>query len=380
MGDNYSSDDARLADQFRAPPQWRAALDKYYGPGKGGHSSGSNTTQRNAIQRNTIQKNTIQRAKGKRKRVISDTKESEEGEQGEQGDSIGMSGNGNGNGNGNTAPRGEPTTKPKKKVKRERTPTPPYACELREEDDKKDSDLRIIERGPKMEEGEASRYYAKVVRTVEHRVYNSAGKVLKYYPVQIEESYRMPDHAPVLLAAVDLSLFRTPDCTHIIPDRELVRFAMEPAVLPLLKRWAYMWLNPDEPSEQFHKDMLRTFPMEGDIRKPWTAGVRLIAEHAAYGAGFSFELAPLLYSMSSFARKLVNANGPFFGTFSAYSQASNEQYKFAARMLLVVWEDVEADPDGFFGALMKGELARPNRPEVRKLYEGWYVVNERLFL
>jgi hypothetical protein len=83
--------------------------------------------------------------------------------------------------------------------------------------------------------------------------------------------------------------------------------------------------------------------------------------------------------MSSFARKLVNANGPFFKTFSAHSRASNERYRFAARMLLVVWEGMEADRNGFFGALLEGELARPNRPEVRKVYEGWYVVNERLY-
>jgi hypothetical protein len=373
MGDNYSSDDARLIDQFQPLPQRRAAANikpGCYGPGKGlrlGHSSGSNT-----IQRDIIQRDTIQRAKGKRKRVISDTEESESGE---QGDSGGTSGNGN----GNSAPKGESSSKPKEKVKKERMPTPPYECELREEDGKKDSDFRIIERGPKMEEGEASRYYAKVVRTVEHRVYYPSGEIKEYYNVQIEESYRMPDHSPVLLAAVDLSQCRTPDCAHIIPDRELVRFAMEPAVLPLLKRWAYMWLNPDKTSKQFYKDMRRTFPMVGNIGKPWTAGVHLIAEHAAHGTGFTFELAPLLYGMSSFARKLVNANGPFFKTFSAYSQASNEQYKFAARLLLVVWEDVEADRGGFFGALMKGELARPNRPEVRKVYEGWYVVNERLY-
>jgi hypothetical protein len=109
------------------------------------------------------------------------------------------------------------------------------------------------------------------------------------------------------------------------------------------------------------------------------AGVHLIAEHAAYGTGFTFELAPLLYSMSSFARKLVSANGPFFEAFSTYSKSSNERYKFAARMLLVVWEDLEADRKGFFGALLDGELARPNRPEVRKVYEGWYNVNERLY-
>jgi hypothetical protein len=374
MGDNYSSDDARLADRFQPPPQRRAAVNKYYGPRKDqypGYSSGSNTIHRDIIPRDTAPRDTIPRAKGKRKRVISDTEESE------QGDGGGTSGNGNGN--GDAEPQARSILRPKAKVKKERTPTPPYECELREEDDKKDSDLKIVERGPKMEDSEASRYYAKVVRTVQHTEYTPDGKFKRSWDVQVEESYRMPGHSPVLLAAVDLSLFRTPDCTHSIPDRELVRFAMTPAVLPLLKRWAYMWLNPDKTSQQFHKDMRRTFPMEGNTGKPWTAGVRLIAEHAAYGTGFTFELAPLLYSMSSFARKLVNANGPFFEAFSTYSQASNERYKFAARMLLVVWEDLEDDRKGFFGALLEGELARPNRPEVRKVYEGWYVVNERLY-
>lgn len=189
----------------------------------------------------------------------------------------------------------------------------------------------------------------------------------------------MPKHPPVVLPGIDLSLLRTTDCLHIIPDREVVRFVMGPMVLPLLKQWAYMWLNPDNASKQFHKDMRRTFPMDGEYGKPWTNGVKLVAEHAAHQVGFAQNRAPLLYYMSSFAQRLVNANGPFFNTFSAYSRAVDERHKFAARLLLIVWEDVETNPNGFFRILLKSELARPNRPEVRQAYEGWYVVNERLF-
>jgi hypothetical protein len=222
-----------------------------------------------------------------------------------------------------------------------------------------------------MEEGDAPRYYAKVSRVVEVSDANGKNPVDK----TIEENYRMPNHPPVLLPEVDLSLLKTRDCTHIIPDRKIVRFAMEPGVLPLLKQWAYMWLNPDKESEQFHKDMRRTFPMEGEHGKPWKVGVSLVADQE----GLTYHLAPLLYSMSKFAQRLVNANGAFFNTFSAYSRATNEQHKFAARLLLIVWEDVEKHENGFFRILFKGELARPNRPEMRELYEGWYVVDERLF-
>ena len=189
----------------------------------------------------------------------------------------------------------------------------------------------------------------------------------------------MPNHPPILLPAVDMSLLQTRDCVHVLSDRELVRFAMNPLVLPLLKQWAYMWLNPDKESKQFHKDMQRTFPLEGDKGKPWKVGVQLVAEHAAHQTGFTQLLAPLLFSMSRFAQRLVNANGAFFNIFSAYSRATNEQHKFAARLLLIVWEDVEKNENGFFRILFKGELARPNRPEMRELYEGWYVVDERLF-
>jgi hypothetical protein len=121
--------------------------------------------------------------------------------------------------------------------------------------------------------------------------------------------------------------------------------------------------------------MRRTFPMEGDYAKPWKVGVQLVADHEA----LTYHLAPLLYTMSRFAQRLVNANGAFFGAFSAYSRATNEPHKFAARMLLVVWEDVEKNPGGFFKILFKGELSRPNRPEMRDLYEAWYIVDERLF-
>ena len=317
----------------------------------------------------TSRSNILPKPKGKRERVDS----SPSGDEGEdevgQGGSSGTSGSGNGQGDG------EAEGGRKKKVKTKQEPrelTPLSDCEMRWI--KKDPDLRITEAGPKMEAGDAPRYYAKISREIELR-----DSKKQPYDKTIEESYRMPSHPPILLPGVDLSLFRTADCVHVLPDRELVRFAMDPMVLPLLKQWAYLWLNPDKDSEQFRKDMQRTFSMEGENGKPWSVGVGLIADHAAHNVGFTFSLAPLLYRMSSFAQRLVNANGAFFDRFGAYSLATDERHKFAARMLLVVWEDLETDRNGFFGILLKGELARPNRPEMRKLYEGWYVVDERLF-
>lgn len=283
-------------------------------------------------------------------------------------------GSGIGKGKGN--PEDEPKRKTVPKPKREhKDRTPPSDCEAREE--KKDYDLKITEAVPKMKEGAVPRYYVKIVRDIEHVV--GSGENREAIDKPVEESYRMPNHPPVILPAVDMSLLHTPDCTHILPDRELVRFAMEPAVLPLLKQWAYMWLNSDNESRRFHGYMQRTFPMEGPYGKPWEAGIRLVAEHAARRVGFTFNLAPLLYAMSSFARRLVNSNGAFFDSFSEYSRATDEPHKFAARLLLVVWEDVETNRNGFFRVLLKGELARPNRPEMREACEGWYIVDERLF-
>jgi hypothetical protein len=326
--------------------------------------------------------------KGKRKRVGSPTSGDEDG-QGEHGGSSG-SGNGEDNGNGKdggdgkdngkgkgdgkSSTKAKPTQAKKVKAKKEeeeevRERTPPSETEARPI--QKDRDLKITGDGPKMEEGDAPRYYAKVSRVVEVSDYNGKNPVDK----TIEENYRMPNHPPVLLPEVDLGLLKTRDCTHIIPDREIVRFAMEAGVLPLLKQWAYMWLNPDNESKQFHEDMQRTFSMDGEHGKPWKVGINLVAEHE----GLTYHLAPLLYRMSKFAQRLVNANGAFFNTFSAYSRATNEQHKFAARLLLIVWEDVEKNENGFFRILFKGELARPNRPEMRELYEGWYVVDERLY-
>lgn len=297
---------------------------------------------------------------------------------------IGVSGNesGKGKGEGNGSEDGgeeeEEGENIRRSIKREPTGdpkvrSPPSECRPRLI--KKDHDVKITEGGPKMADGDAPRYYAKIVREIEIR--NEGTK--EPFPKYLEESFRMPNHPPILLALVDLSLFQTPDCVHRISNRELVRFALGPAVLPLLKQWAYMWLNPDDDSRAFLGYMRRTFPMAGEYGKPWKNGVKLVAEHAARQVGFNYQLAPLLYTMSSFAQRLVNANMAFFQAFGAYSQATDEVYKFAARMLLVVWEDLEADRNGFFGVLFKGELARAHRPEVRRAYEGWYVVDERMF-
>ena len=344
---------------------------------------------------NMVPKDKVPKDKGKRKRAETPPSgdEGDEGGQGEQGGGSGLSGNGNGNGevggdgdgegrdNGKESSNGKSDTKAKAKPGRKAKPkneepqerTPPSECAARPV--KKDRDLKIIDEGPKMEDDDAPRYYAKVSRVIEIR--DEQGK--NGYDKVIEENYRMPNHPPILLPEVDMSLLRTPDCVHVLPDRELVRFAMDPKVLPLLKHWAYMWLNPDNASKQFRKDMRRTFPMEGDTGKPWKVGIQLVAEHAARDIGFTFLLAPLLFRMSRFAQRLVNANGAFFDTFSAYSQAIDEPHKFAARLLLIVWEDVEANQNGFFRTLFKGELSRPNRPEMREVYEAWYIVDERLF-
>lgn len=169
--------------------------------------------------------NTMQRDKGKRKRENSPPS-------GDEGERRG-SGNGNGKGNSEEEPKRKTVPKPKREPKDR---TPPSDCEAR--DEKKDYDLKITEAAPKMGEGDVPRFYVKIVREIEHLVGPEGNKEAVDKP--IEESYRMPNHPPIILPAVDLSLLRTPDCTHIIPDRELVRFAMDPAVLPLLKQWAYM--------------------------------------------------------------------------------------------------------------------------------------------
>jgi hypothetical protein len=362
--DDRSSEDAQST--ARRPPSPQR-------PTRGAKPAGLYTPVNPLRPTMTSRSNILTKDKGKRERVDSFPSGDEGGDEGDDevgpGGSSGMSGNGNGEGGAEA----EGTRRKKVKTKEEpRELTPPSECEMRWM--KKDPDLKITEAGPKMKAGDAPRYYAKISREVEH--FDSKKQP---YDKLVVESYRMPNHPPILLPGVDLSLLRTSDCVHVLPDREIVRFAMEPMVLPLLKQWAYLWLNPDMDSKQFHKDMRRTFPMDGEHSKPWSVGVRLVADHAAHKVGFTFDLAPLLYRMSSFAQRLVNSNGAFFDRFGAYSLATDERHKFAARVLLVVWEDLETDRNGFFGILLKGELARPNRPEVRKVYEGWYVVDERLF-
>jgi len=340
---------------------------------------------------NMVPKDKVPKDKGKRKRAETPPSgdEGDEAGQGEQGGSSGMGGNGDGNGdgegegddggedtgNGKDSGNGKSETKAKAKGGRKVKPKEeaPPECAMRST--KKDRNLKILDEGPKMEDGDAPRFYAKVSRVIE--ITDENGK--NGYDKVIEENYRMPNHPPIILPEVDLSLLRTPDCVHVLTDRELVRFAMDPTVLPLLKQWAYMWLNPDNESKQCRKDMRRTFPIQGNTGKPWKNAIQLVAEHAAHDTGFTFLLAPLLFRMSRFVQRLVNANGAFFDTFSAYSKAVDEPQKFATRLLLVVWNDVETSRNGFFRTLFKGEISRPNRPEMREVYEAWYIVDERLY-
>ena len=127
---------------------------------------------------NMVPKDRVPKDTGKRKRA--ETPPS--GDEGEQAGSSGMGGNGEGEGdgegdgdggsedtgNGKDSGNGKSDTKAKakggKKVKpKEEAPperTPPPECAVRSV--KKDRNLKILDEGPKMEDGDAPRFYAKV--------------------------------------------------------------------------------------------------------------------------------------------------------------------------------------------------------------------------
>lgn len=240
--------------------------------------------------------------------------------------------------------------------------------------------LYIEDNGPEMKIGDHPRFYAKVIRRKGIEQKNAAGWKI---PIPEEEDVRLPDHQPMLLPHVDLSILQCDFCTHKFSEIELVRFAMSARVLPLLKMWACMWLNPDEKSQDFYKEMRKAFP---SAQKPWNVQVDLIADFAAQKAEFTMESAEVVYGPARLAWRLVNANSTvndfdFFLKFGGDDWAHNEPYKFATRLLLAVWDDVETKAKGFFRTLFRQEcqLSQGLRPEVRQLYECWYIVDERMY-
>lgn len=241
--------------------------------------------------------------------------------------------------------------------------------------------LKINDGGPKMELGEYPRFYAKIIRRKGSEEWDPDYGFASSKPE--EEDFRLPNHKPIILPRVDLSILQCDLCTHQFSGVDLVRFAMSGRVLPLLKMWGCMWLNPDEKSEAFHEKMLAAFP---SAQKPWNPQVDLIAKFAAQNAEFAIESAEVLYGAASLARKLVTTNEiandfTFFLKFSQKDRATDEPYKFAVRLLLAVWADVEKNENGFFTTLFRQEcgLSQPLRPEVRQLYEGWYMLDERMY-
>lgn len=142
-----------------------------------------------------------QKNKGKRKRVDSSVggieggrgsgmgtgvsgRESGKGESRSKGDGEGSEEGGEEEGgNINRSIKREPIGDPKVR-------SPPSECKPRLT--KKDPDVKITEHGPKMADGDAPRYYAKIVRETEIRNEVTGEGIPKY----LEESFRMPDHPP----------------------------------------------------------------------------------------------------------------------------------------------------------------------------------------
>lgn len=240
--------------------------------------------------------------------------------------------------------------------------------------------LEIRDPGPKMEIGDAPRFYMKIVRRKGKEYTIGDRKV----PAAEEENFRVPGSKPIILPRVDLSILRNRDGEFRLPEVELVRFAMSARVLPILKQWAFMWLNPDDESQNLYRQVQRTFSRRD---KPWNHEVALIAGFAAHGVpATQYQSTQLLYRMAGFAIRIFNGNAEvndfdFFTKFSREEQASHEPYKFATRLLLAVWEDVEANQNGFFRRLFHEdcELSRPHRPEVRAALENWFVLDESLY-
>lgn len=244
---------------------------------------------------------------------------------------------------------------------------------------RRDPGLGITDPGSKMKAGKGTRFHAKVAMRMGKEYQDGRAKI----STVVEEDVRMPSHSPVVLARVDLSILQMPGCGHTASQLELVRFPMGPRVLPLLKQWAFMWHNPDDRSKDFRELVQKRFPSN---QRPWDQEVELIAKFATRERAYCHKSTELLYRMASFSERLVNANSTindfdFFARFGQEGWASDAPYKFAARLLLAVWEDIKADANGLFGKLFheQCELSRQNRPEVRKAYLAWYTLDKSLY-
>ncbi|KAM0713602.1 hypothetical protein Q7P37_010564 [Cladosporium fusiforme] len=249
--------------------------------------------------------------------------------------------------------------------------------------EKEEKEVSIKDAGEKMKFGDHPRFYAKIVRRKGKEEEDADGEITGP-PKAEEEDICLPSYPPILLPRVDVNILQCDFCVPRFSEFDLVRFAMSARVLPLLRMWAYMWLNPDGQSQEFHKKMLKAFPGN---QKPWNSQVELIAGFAAKKKDSNIGSAELLYGAARIAWRLVNSNEAanddfgFFRKFGEKEKAANEPYKFATRLLLAVWEDVESNPDGFFRILFRDEckLSEGLRPEVRQLYECWYIIDEKAY-
>lgn len=159
------------------------------------------------------------------------------------------------------------------------------------------------------------------------------------------------------LPYVDLTLMRIPEAPRKKSEQDLVRIAMSETVVPILKAWAENWMGSSEACMKSRADMTHTLGSTTRLNgRPYKLAVDVFSTLVDNAQEIDLATAHNNFIMAHFAEKLVRANMSLFDDFNDANWAANEPYKFALRLMLVVWEDISQNPDNsFFGILFSSD-------------------------
>lgn len=224
------------------------------------------------------------------------------------------------------------------------------------------------------EAGEVATAVTTVIRPLWHAKKNvHGGDTIIPAPRKQRVTHR--DSLP--LPTLDLSIILQPESTIGLSRLYIVDFIRSAEILPVLKQWTDLWMADSDDSKTHRTKLLMTFKPGS---RPWRDKIDKIASRAAERAVNKQKETNGQFSgyMADAAVTIVKKQ--WDGTFRLLSfsnLASNEHYKFAIRLLLTVFDDVRNHEQGFFGILLKTELAVANVSEVREVFEKCYPIDTK---
>ncbi|QIW96361.1 hypothetical protein AMS68_001879 [Peltaster fructicola] len=190
-------------------------------------------------------------------------------------------------------------------------------------------------------------------------------------PIRVD----LPDHAPIILPYLDLSLLRDSlETPTEVPDMTLLEWIKSNEVLPIVKAWY---------DDAYQNDVTRDFMHHsfGLAAFPWKNGRIQVLRCIATGSFDTYSL-PHISRLARHARTLVKNNGVWFDdTFLKYELNDEDKHDLSIAVLLTAWLDLETQgTKGFFGILLEGPLAQSKNKLTRRVLDMWYILDQSRIL